>query len=260
MTNRIHQLFQKKNKNILSVFFTAGYPDVDSTGNILRELNKKGIDMVEIGIPFSDPMADGPVIQKSSTVALQNGITLKKILKQIENIRKEIPDMPFIAMGYINPILQYGIEKFISDAKKAGIDGLIIPDLPFDEYIETFEKLCDEIDLPIIMLITPETSEERIRLIDSHSKGFIYMVSSASTTGTRDRFSSSQHEYFNRINSMNLKNPRLIGFGISNPETLKDAFRHANGAIIGSHFIKSLTKEKDIASAVNYLLESIGEY
>lgn len=257
--NRLTALFGKKDKNILSIFFTAGYPEADSTVSIIEALNNRGIDMVEIGIPFSDPMADGPVIQASSAKAIAGGMTLRKLLSQVKQARAIVTDMPFILMGYMNPVMHYGIEKFFHDAHESGVDGLIIPDLPFDDYISDFKKLSMCYDMPVIMLITPETSPERIRLIDDHCDGFIYMVSAASTTGAKDSYSKDQLDYFQRINRMNLKHNRLIGFGISNHKTLIQAQANASGAIIGSHFIKCLDiAEGNPDKAVDLLLASIG--
>lgn len=257
MSNRLNKLFEKKGSKLLSVFFTAGFPSIDDTKPILKELEKKGIDMVEIGIPFSDPLADGPVIQSSSTQAIKNGITLSKILQQVADARQEIKEMPIVLMGYLNPIYQYGYKRFFEDAKKAGTDAVIIPDLPFDDYIRDFRNLSREYDLPVIMLITPETSEERIRLIDSECDGFIYMVSSASTTGAKDKFTEEQLNYFRRINSMQLKHNRLIGFGISNPNTLKEAWENSSGAIVGSFFIKCLEASSSIKEAVRLFVEKL---
>lgn len=257
--NRLDKLFQTKDKDILSIFFTAGYPNLNSTGEIIEALDSYGVDMVEIGIPFSDPMADGPVIQGSSSLALKNGMTLKTLLKQVKETRLKVSDLPFILMGYLNPVLKYGIEKFFKDAKESGVDGLIIPDLPFDEYISDFKNLSRRFDLPIIMLITPETSEERINQIDNNCDGFIYMVSSASTTGAKDSYTDSQLDYFHRINRMNLKHKRLIGFGISNLSTFNQACENSSGAIIGSHFVKCLENSNDEPKvAVEMLLKSIG--
>lgn len=209
--------------------------------------------MIEIGVPFSDPMADGPVIQESSTVALRNGMTLQRLLDQTAEARNVSSDIPLILMGYLNPFMQYGLENLFKECKRIGIDALIIPDLPFKEYIETVKPLCDTYQIPVIMLITPETSDERIRLIDENCSGFIYMVSAAATTGTRDSFTDEQYDYFNRIDKLNLKNRRLIGFGISNNATFTDACRHSSGAIIGSYFIKCLNSEPTIADAVKRL-------
>ena len=256
--NRIDKLFAKKDKDILSIYFTCGYPQADSTQEIIKALAAKGVDMIEVGVPFSDPMADGPVIQESSTVALRNGMTLERLLGQIEEVRREVPDIPLVLMGYLNPMMQYGIERLFARCKEIGIDALIIPDLPFSEYMRDFRRLCREYDLPMIMLITPETSDERIRMIDEHCDGFIYMVSAAATTGTRDSFGPQQLAYFSRIASLGLRHPRLIGFGISNPSTLGEACAHASGAIIGSLFIKCLAATATPAEAVDRLLSAIG--
>ena len=256
--NRIEKLFQTKNKNILSVYFTAGFPSLDSTAEIINALDKSGIDMIEVGVPFSDPMADGPTIQHSSTIALRNGMTMPILFEQIKNARKISPDIPLVLMGYLNPMMQYGIENMFKKLKEVGVDALIIPDLPFDDYIQDFRQLARQYDIPMIMLITPETSEERIRLIDENCDGFIYMVSAASTTGTRERFNEEQLNYFDRVNSMNLYHNRLIGFGISNAETMKDVCEHSSGAIIGSLFIKLLQSEENVDQAVRKLLTVIG--
>ncbi|MDR3062415.1 MAG: tryptophan synthase subunit alpha [Dysgonamonadaceae bacterium] len=254
--NRIQQLFQQRKKNILSVFFTAGYPRLNDTAGIMIELQKNGIELLEIGIPFSDPMADGPVIQESSTVAIKNGMTLRKLFEQLQGIRTEI-SIPLVMMGYLNPIMQFGFENFCKKCSEAGVDGMIIPDLPLKDYMESYKPTADKYDLKVIMLITPETSEERIRLIDSNTDGFIYMVSSASTTGAQQSFDTGKQEYFRRIRSMGLKNPLVIGFGISNKATLQAAHENAQGAIIGSKFVKLLATEDNITSAVNRLLEDL---
>lgn len=256
--NRLTQLFDHKKKDILSVYFTAGFPELDSTGEIIDALCAADVDMIEIGIPFSDPMADGPVIQHSGTVALANGMTLSLLLDQVKEARKRNPDVPFIAMGYINPIMQMGVETFFRRAKDAGIDAVIIPDLPFGVYMKEYKALTLRYDIPMIMLITPATSEERIRLIDEHCDGFIYMVSVASTTGARDSFTEEQVDYFRRINSLGLSHPRLIGFGISNRGTYGEACHYSSGAIIGSQFIKCLAAEDNAEAAVKSLLEKIG--
>ena len=257
--NRLDKLFEKKNKNLLSIFFTGGYPEKDITVSIIEALAESGVDLIEIGIPFSDPMADGPVIQASSAKALKNGMTLRKLINQVKEARKKVNDMPFVMMGYLNPVMKYGVADFFKDTKEAGIDALIIPDLPFDDYLAEFKGLSQKYDLPVIMLITPETSPERIHLIDDHCDGFIYMVSAASTTGAKDRYTEEQLEYFRRINKMGLKHNRLIGFGISNPQTFTQACENAAGAIIGSHFINCLDKAAgNPQKAVELLLESIG--
>lgn len=254
--NRIKQLFEKKQKDILSIYFTAGFPNLNDTRDVIRELEANGIDLIEIGIPFSDPMADGPTIQDSGTIALKNGMTLKVLFSQLKDIRKEV-DIPLIMMGYLNPIMQYGFENFCKQCKETGIDGAIIPDLPFNDYINEFKPIADKYDIKIVMLITPETSEERIRLIDEHTDSFIYMVSSAATTGAQKSFDEKKQDYFRRINSMNLRNPRLIGFGISNKATLDAAQANASGAIIGSKFITLLKENQNIKASVKALKETL---
>lgn len=257
--NRLQSLFYRKNNDLLSVYFTAGFPALNNTAPIIAELAAQGVDMIEIGIPFSDPMADGVVIQQSSTAALRNGMTLPLLLEQAASARQAAGDTPIILMGYLNPMMQYGIEALFARCKEVGIDALIIPDLPFSDYLRDYKPLCDRYDLPIIMLITPETSDERIRLIDEHCSGFIYMVSSASTTGTKDSFNEKQLDYFKRISELSLKHNRLIGFGISNPATYRAACQYSSGGIIGSLFIKCLERNATIAAAVADLLKSIGK-
>lgn len=254
--NRINQLFHTKPQNILSIYFTAGFPKLDDTVQIIRSLEANGIDLIEIGIPFSDPMADGPTIQDSSTVALKNGMTLRLLFDQLKDIRKDVT-IPLILMGYLNPIMQYGFESFCEKCKEIGIDGAIIPDLPFKDYIEKYKPIADKYGIKIIMLITPDTSEERIRLIDSYTDSFIYMVSSTSTTGAQSSFDDQKQAYFRKINAMSLKNPRLIGFGISNKSTLDSAQANANGAIIGSKFVNLLKESRGIEEAVKSLKESL---
>lgn len=256
--NRIKQLFEKKQKNILSIYFTAGFPNLTDTCNIIKELETNGIDLIEIGIPFSDPMADGPTIQESGTIALRNGMTLKVLFDQLKDIRKDV-NIPLIMMGYLNPIMQYGFEAFCKQCKEVGIDGAIIPDLPFDDYIKEYKPIAEKYDIKIVMLITPETSDERIRLIDEHTDGFIYMVSSASTTGAQTSFDDKKQNYFRKINAMNLRNPRLIGFGISNKATLEAAQANASGAIIGSKFITLLKDSANIRDAVKSLKDVLSK-
>lgn len=256
--NRLKGLLEKKESDLLSVYFTAGFPRLDSTGEVIDALCRGGADMIEVGIPFSDPMADGPVIQHSGSAALRNGMTLSLLLEQVKAARERNPHTPFIAMGYINPIMQMGVEEFFRRAKEGGIDAVIIPDLPFGVYMEEYKALTEKYDIPMIMLITPATSEERIRLIDEHCEGFIYMVSVASTTGARDRFTESQVAYFRRIDSLGLKHARLIGFGISNEGTYREACRYSSGAIIGSQFIKCLESAATPTEAVADLMARIG--
>jgi tryptophan synthase alpha chain len=238
--NRINQKLQET-KKILSIYFSAGYPNLNDTVQIIQDLEKNGVDMIEIGLPFSDPLADGPTIQASSTQALHNGITTQVLFDQLKDIRKSV-SIPLIIMGYFNPMLQYGVENFCQKCAEIGIDGLIIPDLPVDVYADEYKATFEKYGLKNIFLITPQTSVERINFIDSVSDGFIYMVSSASVTGSQTGFGSAQEEYFKRIADMNLKNPQVIGFGINNKETFNQATQFAKGAIIGSAFIQHLTE------------------
>ena len=256
--NRITTLFETKKNGILSVYFTAGYPHTSDTANIIKTLQAKGIDMAEVGIPFSDPMADGVVIQEASTRALRGGMSLRLLFEQLKDIRKDV-HIPLILMGYLNPIMQFGFEAFCRRCAEIGIDGAIIPDLPFAEYMAEYKETADRYGVKIIMLITPETSEERIRLIDRNTSGFIYMVSSAATTGAQQSFDDQKQAYFRRINAMNLKNPRLIGFGISNKATLEAANANSSGAIIGSKFVRLLASEQSDADAVDRLLKGLQE-
>jgi len=239
--NRINQKLQEK-KKLLSIYFTAGYPKLDDTVTIIQQLENSGVDMIEIGLPFSDPLADGPTIQASSTQALKNGMTTSMLFKQLKDIRQTVR-IPLIMMGYFNPILQYGVEAFCKNCAETGIDGLIIPDLPVDVYNDQYKPIFEKYGLINVFLITPQTSVERINFIDSISNGFIYMVSSASVTGGQSGFGAEQTSYFKRIADMNLNNPQIIGFGISNNETFKKATQYAKGAIIGSAFIKYVSEK-----------------
>ena len=251
--NRINQLFEKKKKGILSLYFCAGHPTLEGTVEVIKTLASNGIDMIEVGIPFSDPMADGPVIQDAATKALRNGMSLKLLFSQLKDIRRQGVEIPLILMGYLNPIVSYGIEAFCQSCQECGIDGAIIPDLPFRDYMETIKPVADKYGIKIIMLITPETSEERILFIDEHTDGFIYMVSSAAVTGAQKEFNESKQAYFRRIDGMNLKHPRMIGFGISNKQTLEAAQQNAAGAIIGSRFVTLLEEKRDALAALNEL-------
>lgn len=239
--NRIQSKLQE-DKKLLSIYFTAGYPKLDDTVSIIESLEKSGVDMIEIGLPFSDPLADGPTIQESSTAALKNGMTTAKLFEQIKDIRKSV-EIPLIIMGYFNPVLQYGVEAFCAKCEEIGIDGLILPDLPLAEYEEHYKAIFEKHNLVNVFLITPQTSDARIKQIDKASNGFIYMVSSASTTGKTSGFGEEQLNYFERIGSLNLKNPQIVGFGIKDEETFNQATSKAKGAIIGSAFIKHLTEE-----------------
>ncbi len=248
MMNRINQLFQDSPKNLLSIYFCAGCPTLDGTADVIRTLEKNGVSMIEIGIPFSDPMADGIVIQNAATRALHNGMSLHLLFEQLQNIRRDV-HIPLILMGYLNPIMQFGFEAFCRKCVECGIDGVIIPDLPFRDYEESYKTIASKYDIRVIMLITPETSEARVREIDAHTDGFIYLVSSAATTGA----------YFKRIENMNLRNPRMVGVGISNKQTFDAACAHSSGAIIGSRFVTLLNeKEGDAEKAIKQLKEEVG--
>jgi len=242
--NRIQKLFAEKKTGILNVFYTAGFPNLKDTVNIAQSLEQAGVDIIEIGIPFSDPIADGPVIQESNKVALENGMTLKVLLQQVKEVRANV-NLPIILMGYINPIMQYGIEKFCKDSAAAGVDGVILPDMPMDVYQAEYKSMFELYKLSNTFLISPTTSEKRIRQIDSATNGFIYAVSSSSTTGAKQGFNEEQEAYFKKLQSMKLKNPFLIGFGISNHQTFSKACEYASGAIVGSAFITLLRDSKD---------------
>lgn len=257
--NRIEELFHTNQGkgSILSLYFCAGHPTKDGTAGTIRALQQKGIQMIEVGVPFSDPMADGPVIQHAATRALKNGMSVNLLFEQLKDIRRDV-SIPLVLMGYLNPIVQYGFERFCQKCTETGIDGIIIPDLPFKEYMEEYKATAERHGLCMIMLITPETSEERIRLIDEHTKGFIYMVSSAAVTGAQREFDEQKQAYFRRIEAMHLRHPRMIGFGISNRQTLQAATAHAAGAIIGSKFVTLLEEtDGDASLAADRLLEAL---
>ncbi len=255
--NRINQLFANNPTKLLSIYFCAGAPRLEGTANVIRTLAKNGISMIEVGIPFSDPMADGPVIQDAATKALRNGMTLNTLFDQLKDIRQDV-NIPLILMGYLNPVIHYGFEKFCQKCVEVGIDGMILPDLPFKDYLEDFKPIADKYDLRIIMLITPETSDERIRFIDQNTDGFIYMVSSAAITGAQKEFNAAKQAYFNHVQGMHLQHPTMIGFGISNKQTLESAYDNANGAIIGSKFVQLLDEAHgDAQVAINKLFEAL---
>ena len=253
--NRIDGVFSKKKKEVLNIYFTAGYPKINDTLRIAHALEEAGVDIIEIGIPYSDPIADGPTIQDSSQKALDAGMSLKLLMRQLQDLRKHIK-IPVILMGYINPVLQYGFTKFCQDCKEVGIDGVILPDLPMQEYAEMYQVTFEEYGIYNIFLMTPQTSEKRVLQINNASKGFIYMVSSASITGAKQEVSQAQIDYFERIQKMNLSVQRLIGFGISNKETFDNACQYASGAIIGSAFINQLNKD-DSDEAITSFVGSI---
>ena len=248
--NRINETLNKEQK-LLSIYFTAGFPQLEDTVTILKQLEASGVDMIELGLPFSDPLADGPTIQESSTQALKNGMTTDKLFDQLKDIRQYIK-VPLIVMGYFNPMMQYGVERFCQRCQEVGIDGLIIPDLPVEVYHEKYQELFQQYGLLNMFLITPQTPDERIRFIDKVSKGFIYMVSSAATTGAQSSFGNTQEAYFKRIEAMNLNAKLLVGFGISNAETYQAATAHSKGAIIGSAFIKNL-EAKGVNSVQDFI-------
>jgi len=254
--NRIDKLFHEKKSNILTIYYTAGFPQKDATVPILETLAQNGVDLVEIGMPFSDPLADGETIQRSSEIALKNGMTIQVLFEQLQNIRQKV-QIPLVLMGYLNPVLQFGVENFCKKCAEVGIDGLILPDLPLQEYEQEYKDLFEKYNLYPIFLITPQTSEARIRKIDSLSKGFIYVVSQASTTGTKLGVSESQEAYFQRIKAMNLKNPLQIGFGISDAESFQKACQYAQGAIIGSAFIKYIQERNDTSKATAEFVKNI---
>lgn len=256
--NRINQLFNSGKRDLLSVYFCAGAPTLDGTADVIRSLENHGVCMVEIGMPFSDPMADGKVIQDAATKALANGMTLKLLFEQLRNIRHTV-HIPLILMGYLNPIMQFGFEHFCRQCVDCGIDGCIIPDLPFKEYQEHYRIIAERYNVKIIMLITPETSDERILEIDQHTNGFIYMVSSAATTGAQKDFETQKHTYFKHIDELKLSNPRMVGFGISNKATFRAACECSSGAIVGSKFVTFLDEEKDPDKAAERLLKALKE-
>ena len=254
--NRIKNLFAAKGDNrILSIYYTAGYPTLDSTLNIAEALEHAGADFLEIGFPYSDPVADGPIIQHSSEVALRNGMTLDILFDQLKDLRKRV-NIPVLLMGYVNPVLQYGVENFCNACKAVGVDGVIVPDLPMYEYEERYQSIFEANGLSNIFLVTPQTSDERIRKIDGLSTGFIYLLSSSATTGKNLSVSSNTETYFSRIRAMALKNPTVIGFGISDHDTFVHATDHADGAIVGSAFVKLLGEvgyEEKIPSFIQQL-------
>lgn len=256
MKNRITALFERKKTDILSIFYTAGFPTLQDTVAIAQHLDKAGVDMIEIGIPFSDPVADGPVIQASSTMALKNGMTLPLLLKQVKEIRKNV-QVPIILMGYLNPVYQYGVERFIRDAKAAGADGLILPDMPLQEFEKDYASLMQQENLSMSFLMAPTTSADRMEKIDSLSTGFVYAVSASSTTGNKQGFNSDQEQYFQKIKSLPLSNPRLIGFGITDSDTFATACRYASGAIIGSAFIKMLETSASMQQDIHQFVKTI---
>ncbi|HSM48485.1 MAG TPA: tryptophan synthase subunit alpha [Draconibacterium sp.] len=256
MKNRINHLFETKKENILSVYFTAGFPNLNDTVEIIQQLEKNGVDLIEIGMPFSDPTADGPTIQHTSEVALKNGMSLELLFEQLKNIRQTVK-IPLILMGYLNPVYQFGVERFCEKCAEVGVDGTILPDLPLDEFEQEYESIFAQNNHHNSLLITPQTSESRIRQIDAASSGFIYMVSSSSTTGAGKKVEDFQRSYFEQIQNMNLKNPRLIGFGISDNATFTNACKFASGAIVGSAFVKSFSPEIKLEESISRFVKNL---
>ncbi|MBY5949375.1 tryptophan synthase subunit alpha [Algoriphagus marincola] len=254
--NRIHYLFNNKQERVLSIYFTAGFPHLEDTIPVMEAIQAGGADIIEIGVPYSDPIADGPTIQDSNKIALENGMSMKKLFEQLKGFRAKI-HIPVVLMGYLNPIIQLGMEDFCKKCKEVGIDGLIVPDLPMQQYLDEFKSLFEEYGLVNTFLISPQTSEKRIREIDENTDGFIYMVSSHSITGAKSGISEEQITYFKRVQDMNLKNPRLIGFGISDAETFTTASSYSHGAIIGSAFIKTIKDSKDLGEDIKNYLQSV---
>jgi tryptophan synthase alpha chain len=254
--NRIDQLFQQKKERVLSIYFTAGFPKLGDTLPIMEAIEAAGADIIEIGIPYSDPIADGPTIQDSNMIALENGMSLKVLFEQLREMRKTV-SIPVVFMGYLNPIIQFGMENFCAKCKEVGVDGLILPDLPMQQFLDEFKGLFDKYELRNTFLISPQTSEKRIREIDQHSSGFIYMVSSHSITGAKTGISDEQVTYFERVAAMDLKNPRLIGFGISDAESFSKVSQYSNGAIIGSSFIKKIKDSKNLKEDIKTYIQEV---
>ncbi|SET12925.1 tryptophan synthase subunit alpha [Hymenobacter actinosclerus] len=255
--NRIQNAFQQ-DKKLLNIYFTAGYPQLESTVPILKALAEAGADLIEIGMPFSDPLADGPVIQASSTVALHNGMNMRVLFGQLQGVREQVPDTPILLMGYLNPVMQFGVENFCREAAGAGVDGVILPDLPLDDYVAEYQDIFRSHNLRPVFLITPQTAPERIRRIDELTDSFLYLVSGPGTTGgANTQAKGVQEAYFERIEAMNLRNPRLVGFGISDKQSFEQACQHAEGAIIGSALIRALEGAEDAPAAAAAFVSSI---
>lgn len=253
--SRITELFDRKSNRVLNVYFTAGFPELEITLDIMKCLQDNGVDLIELGMPYSDPLADGPVIQESSIVALNNGMTVKKLFEQLSQMRTEI-QVPVVLMGYMNTVLQYGFESFCQDAKRVGVDGLILPDLPVYEFEKKYRNIIDGSGLDFIFLVTPETSESRVRKLDALSSGFLYAVSSSSTTG-KDKEFNDVSEYLKRLQAYKLKNPILVGFGIRDKESFESVLPYSNGGIIGSAFIKSISNTADLKKSISTFISGI---
>ncbi|MCV9385436.1 tryptophan synthase subunit alpha [Reichenbachiella ulvae] len=258
MTNRINQVLEQK-ENILSIYFTAGYPKLDDTVKVMEALEQNGADMLEVGVPFSDPIADGPTIQHSNTVALENGMSVKLLFEQLKDIRKSV-SIPLIMMSSLNPILQFGVEQFCAKCKEIDVDGLIIPDLPVEEYISEYKEVMERYNLKNVILITPSSTDARIRLVDEHTDSFIYMVSSAATTGVNKNFSSDFDAFAQRLKAMKLKNPLITGFGIKDKESFDQVTRFSRGGIIGSAFVKAVAEGEDAAASTANFMKQFGRF
>ncbi len=254
--NRIDYLFKTKKERILSIYVTAGFPNLEDTLPVMEAIQASGADIIEIGLPYSDPIADGPTIQESNTIALENGMSIRKLFSQLLGFRAKI-HLPVVLMGYLNPIIQYGVEEFCKKCKEVGVDGLILPDLPLQQYVEEYQEIFEKYGLFNTFLISPQTSEKRIREIDQYSSGFIYMVSSHAITGGKSAISPEQLAYFERVEAMNLSHPRLIGFGISDAASFQMASRYSQGAIIGSAFIKQIKDSTDLNQDINAYIQGI---
>ena len=256
ITNRLTQLFEKKKKGLLNIYFTAGFPKLDDTLIIIKALEEAGADMIEIGMPYSDPLADGPTIQESNIVALDGGMSLKVLFHQLEGLRK-MTQLPIMLMGYLNPVMQYGVEAFCKKAAEVGVDGIILPDMPLDEYLKEYKEMFEQNNLSNVFLVTPHTSEERMRMIDEHTQGFIYVVSTDSTTGSAAKDITGAEPYFKRVNSYNLKSPKMIGFNVKDNPSYKFASAYADGAIIGSAFIKAIASSKDLKEDITRFVKMV---
>lgn len=258
MKDRIKTTFEQKGKKLLNVYFTAGYPTLEATVPLIEAVTEAGADLVEIGMPFSDPLADGPVIQHSGTVALQNGMNMRVLFRQLQGVRQRVPDAPILLMGYLNPVMQFGVENFCREAAEAGVDGVILPDLPLDDYVEEYQEIFRRYNLRPVFLITPQTAPERIRRIDELTDSFLYLVSGPGTTGSQQgQAEGVQEAYFQRIEAMNLRNPRLIGFGIGDKSSFNRACQYAEGAIIGSALIKAMDGVDDAPAAARRFVQSV---
>ncbi|GAA3996327.1 tryptophan synthase subunit alpha [Hymenobacter fastidiosus] len=258
MNNRIHEAFDRKKKGLLNIYFTAGYPTLDATVPVLQALSAAGADLIEIGMPFSDPLADGPVIQQSSTAALANGMNMRVLFHQLQGIRESVPETPILLMGYLNPVMQFGVENFCREAAAVGVDGVILPDLPLDDYVAEYQEIFRRHNLRPVFLITPQTAPARIRRIDELTDSFLYLVSGPGTTGgANTQAEGVQDAYFQRIEDMQLRNPRLIGFGIGDKASFQHACQYAEGAIIGSAFIRALEGAEDAPAAATRFVSSV---